>query len=143
MSNYSPLSGYAPVLRGLNELFSSDLFEGALGEPKDVKWRPAVDIKEDVDRFTVTADLPGVNPEEIEITMDKGALTIKGERKHESKENKNGYHRVERSYGSFVRRFTFPDNVDVEKIEASGKEGVLTIVIPKSEKAKPRKISVS
>ena len=142
MSKHSPLASCAPVLRSLNDLFFTELFEGALGEQKDMQWRPAVDIKEEEERYVVTADLPGVELSDVEITMDKGALLIKGERKQESSENKNGYHRVERSYGSFIRRFNFPDNVDVEKIEASGKDGVLTVTIPKGERAMPRKIVV-
>ncbi len=105
-------------------------------------WRPAVDIKEEADRFLITADLPGVDPKDIEITMDNGVLTIKGERHSEASEEKEGYKRVERVSGNFYRRFSLPDTADAERIEATGKDGVLTVVLPKHEKVQPRRISV-
>jgi HSP20 family protein len=88
------------------------------------------------------ADIPGVKADDIEVSMDKGVLTIKGERKHESTESKEGYKRVERSHGVFMRRFALPDGVDGEQITASSKEGVLEVVIPKSDPEKPRRIEV-
>jgi len=106
-------------------------------------WTPAVDIKEEEQRFVLQADIPGVDPKDIDVTMDNGVLTIKGERKHESEEEANGYKRVERSYGSFYRRFSLPDSADAEGITAKGKDGVLEVVIPKLEKVQPRKITVS
>ena len=106
-------------------------------------WRPAVDIKEESDRFLILADLPGVDPKEIEITMEDGALSIKGERASEKQEEREGFKRVERVRGTFYRRFSLPDTADAENIEARGKDGVLEISVPKQEKLKPRKISVS
>jgi HSP20 family protein len=105
-------------------------------------WRPAVDIKEEADRFLITADLPGVDPKNIEITMDNGVLTIKGERQSEASEEKEGFKRVERVSGTFYRRFSLPDTADAERIEAKGKDGVLEVVLPKHEKVQPRKIEV-
>jgi len=105
-------------------------------------WTPAVDIKEEDDKYLLHADIPGVKPEEIEIAMDNGVITIKGERKQESEEEKENYTRIERSYGLFYRRFSLPDDTDPEKITATGKDGVLEVVIPKSEAVKPRKIQV-
>jgi len=105
-------------------------------------WTPAVDIKEEDDKYLLHADIPGVKPEEIEISMDNGVLTIKGERKHESTEEKENYKRIERMHGVFYRRFALPDDADAEKIKASGKDGVLEVVIPKTEAQKPRKIEV-
>ncbi|MDX1345611.1 MAG: Hsp20/alpha crystallin family protein [Sedimenticolaceae bacterium] len=105
-------------------------------------WTPAVDIKEEADRYLLHADIPGVKADDIEVSMDKGVLTIKGERKHESTESKEGYKRVERSHGIFMRRFSLPDGVDGENISASSKDGVLEVVIPKSEPEKPRRIEV-
>jgi len=105
-------------------------------------WTPAVDIKEEADRYLLHADIPGVKADDIEVSMDKGVLTIKGERKHESTESKEGYKRVERSHGVFMRRFSLPDGVDGENISASSKDGVLEVVIPKSEPEKPRRIEV-
>ena len=105
-------------------------------------WRPAVDIKEEENRFVIIADLPGVDPKDIEITMEDGVLTIRGERLEESKEEKEGYKRVERLSGTFYRRFSLPDSADADKIEAKGKNGVLEITLPKHEKLQPRKITV-
>lgn len=105
-------------------------------------WTPAVDIKEEADRYLLHADIPGVKADDIEVSMDKGVLTIKGERKHESTESKEGYKRVERTHGVFMRRFALPDGVDGEQITASSKEGVLEVVIPKSEPEQPRRIEV-
>ncbi len=105
-------------------------------------WRPAVDIKEEEDRFVIYADLPGVDPNDIEITMDQGVLTLKGERSEETKEEREGYKRVERMSGSFYRRFSLPDTANSERIEAEGKNGVLEITLPKHEKVQARKITV-
>jgi HSP20 family protein len=105
-------------------------------------WSPAVDIKEDENGFTIVADIPGVDPKDIDVHMENGMLTIKGERESEKKEEKEGYKRIERSYGSFYRRFSMPDSADADKIKAESKNGVLQISIPKQEKVQPRKISV-
>lgn len=110
----------------------------AEGSTATAEWSPAVDIKEDADKF----DIPGVKPEEIDINMENGVLTIKGEKKSESKTEKEGYKRVERTYGSFYRRFSLPDTANAEAISASSKHGVLEIVIPKREAVLPKKINV-
>jgi HSP20 family protein len=120
-------------------------FERSGGETGNVvtsDWTPAVDIKESDNAFTIIADIPGVDPKDIEVHMENGMLTIKGERESEKKEEKEGYKRVERSYGSFYRRFSMPDTANADKIEAKSKNGVLEITIPKHEKVQPRKISV-
>ena len=105
-------------------------------------WCPSVDIKEEEDCFVIYADLPGVDPKEIEITMEQGVLTLKGERSKETKEEGEGYKRVERVSGSFYRRFSLPDTADAERIEAEGKNGVLQITLTKHEKVQARKITV-
>ena len=107
-------------------------------------WTPAVDVKEEKDRFLVTADVPGIDPKDIEITMENGVLTIHGERNYETsdEDKESGYRRVERAYGNFYRRLALPDVADADRISAEGKNGVLEISIPKSEKAKPRRIEV-
>jgi HSP20 family protein len=107
------------------------------------EWAPAVDIKEEESRYVLQADVPGVKPEEIDITMEHGVLTIKGERDTEAKTEKEGYKRVERTHGTFYRRFTLPDTVDAEGISASSKDGVLELVIPKKAAVQPKKITVS
>lgn len=107
-------------------------------------WSPAVDIKEEDDRFVIHADIPGVSADDIDISMEKGVLTIKGERKHEAEENKEGFHRIERAYGTFMRRFSLPENVDADKISASSKDGVVELVLPKAvEDNQPKKITVN
>ncbi len=105
-------------------------------------WVPAVDIKEEVQQFVIEADIPGVDPKDIEISMENGVLTLKGERQSVNKEEGKNYKRVERIYGTFYRRFSLPDTADAEKVTASGKNGVLQITIPKREVAQPRKITV-
>ena len=105
-------------------------------------WAPAVDIYETNDSFVVSADLPGLNKDEIQIDLKDNTLTLKGEKKFEEKVSKDNYIRVERAYGSFVRSFTLPQNVDPEKIKAKYKEGVLEMTIPKKEEAKPKQIKV-
>ncbi len=126
--------------KSLQDWLLSDF--GLSTETTNRQWAPAVDVQEEEERFVVTADVPGVNPTEIEVTIDGGVLTIKGERLQESTEEKKNFRRVERSQGSFLRRFSFPETVDAEGITAKGKNGVLEIVIPKKDSAVPRKIDV-
>ena len=105
-------------------------------------WVPAVDIKEERDSFTISADIPGIAPKDIEIHAENGMLTIQGQRESEKEEEKQNYKRIERSYGSFFRRFTLPDTADTDNISAKGEHGVLTIIIPKRVEIQPRKITV-
>ena len=113
------------------------------GTVATAEWAPAVDIKEDVDKFVIHADIPGVKPEAIEVSMEKGVLTVKGEKESEAKTEKEGYKRVERTYGSFYRRFSLPDTADGDAINAKCKHGVLEITIPKREAIKPKRINVA
>ena len=106
------------------------------------KWVPAVDIREDDNRFVVQADVPGVPAEAIEVTMHNGTLTIKGERMSKQKHEKDGYKRVERTHGSFYRRFSLPDSAASDNIQAKSNNGVLELFIPKQEKVKAKKITV-
>jgi len=106
-------------------------------------WRPAVDIKEEKDRYVIHADLPGVEAKDIDITMENGILALKGERATNKEEEHDGYKRVERVRGTFYRRFSLPDTADTNNIEAKSKDGVLEIVVPKHEKVQPRRIEVS
>ena len=105
-------------------------------------WAPAVDIKEDDKSSTMLADIPGVDPKDIEVTMDNNVLTVKGERQSEKKTEEENYKRVERQYGAFYRRFTLPDTADAENIEAHSEHGVLKVTIPKKEVAQSRRISI-
>lgn len=106
------------------------------------QWAPKVDIREEPERFVLSADIPGVDPSEIEIHMDKGMLTIKGERRTEKREENERMIRVERSYGAFHRRFALPESADPDRITATGRNGVLEITIPKRPESTPRRIAV-
>ena len=106
-------------------------------------WIPPVDIVEEKDRILMTAELPGFKESEIEIQMEGTVLTLRGERKSEVESEGRTYHRVERSYGQFVRSFTLPNNVDRHRIKASFSNGLLQIELPKREEAKPKQIKIS
>jgi HSP20 family protein len=107
------------------------------------EWAPAVDVKETEKEYVIHADVPGVKPGDIDITLEDGVLTIKGSRNWQDKEEAEGYKRVERARGTFYRRFALPDSADSESVSAKNKDGVLEIVIPKQEKVLPRKIKVN
>ena len=109
---------------------------------RDASWTPAVDIHEEAQRFLVRADLPGVKTTDIEVTADKGVLTLRGERQIDKKEVDGHYSRVERVAGKFVRTFTLPDNVQTDAIKAQFKDGVLELTIPKIAKVEPRRIEI-
>src|SRR6266540_1005495 len=106
-------------------------------------WIPPVDIVEEKDRILMTAELPGFKENEIEIQMEGGVLTLRGERKSEVEKEGRTFHRMERSYGQFVRSFTLPNNVERERIQANFANGLLHIELPKREEAKPRQIKIS
>ncbi|TCK17454.1 HSP20 family protein [Thiogranum longum] len=105
-------------------------------------WVPAVDIKEEDDRYVIHADVPGVEARDIEVNMEDGVLSIRGERKIENEEEREGYKRIERVRGNFYRRFSLPDGADAEAISAKCKDGVLEIIIPKQTKVMPKRIEV-
>lgn len=139
---YNPWS----ILRGIqgevNQLFDVDPNNGELPNMETSQWSPKVDIKEEASQFIITADLPGINPKDIEISMENNVLSIKGVRKLERNIKEDNYSRMERFSGSFYRQFTLPDHVNSEAIQAKGKHGVLEILIPKKERHVPKKISV-
>ena len=105
-------------------------------------WVPAVDIVEEKDRFVLRADVPGVNPEDIDVNMENGILSVSGQRHHESTEEVEGMRRMERVSGSFFRRFSLPDSADAEQVTAKSANGILEVVIPKRAEVKSRRITV-
>ena len=124
------------------------LFEDAvtrmMSEPRANRpWSPAVDIYETEDALKLKADIPDVKTEDIDVRVENQTLTIRGQRKFEKEENVKGHHRIERSYGEFVRSFAVPASVDTEKVQAEYRNGVLTITLPKKEAAKPRQVKVA
>jgi HSP20 family protein len=108
----------------------------------EVDWVPAVDIREEQQQFILRSDLPGVDPKNIAVTLEKGVLTIRGRRDLESREDKDGYRRVERVSGEFYRRFSLPDTADSQSVKARFTNGVLEVVIPKQAQVLPRRINV-
>lgn len=131
-----------------NSLASFRMFEDTLNrffsEPTSSRpWSPAVDIRETENELVLKADLPEMKLEDLDIQLENGTLTLKGERKFEKSDEDRGYHRIERRYGSFVRAFALPEYADAEKVAADYKDGVLTVTVPKKELAKPRAIKVN
>jgi HSP20 family protein len=124
------------------------LFEDAvtrmMSEPRAGRpWSPAVDIFETDNELVLKADLPDIRPEDIDLQVENQTLTISGHRKFEQPQEKGGYHRIERSYGSFVRTFTVPSTVETSKVTAEYDHGVLTVKLPKAEAAKPRQVKIN
>jgi HSP20 family protein len=126
--------------RFLREAFSPVSGEG---EVSTRTWAPPVDIYENGDNLVLKAELPGVNPDDVEIRVEDNTLYLKGERKFEKEVKEQNYHRVERSYGSFTRSFSLPNSVDADKVAANYKDGVLTLTMPKKEEAKPKTIKIN
>jgi HSP20 family protein len=140
-TRYDPMNLLSQLQRELER--SLDVSRPGTETAATAEWTPAVDIKEEPDRYVLIADMPGVSPEHIDITMEAGILTLKGDRTTEAKERREHYKRVERVYGSFYRRFSLPDTADAEGISARCTNGVLEIAIPKKVAVQPRKIVVS
>jgi HSP20 family protein len=138
---YEPINLFDQFNSEINRFLSGTQAQRAANQESG--WVPAVDIREEEDRFVLSADIPGVERKDVEITLEDGVLTIKGERHAESEEQREGFHRRERVHGTFTRQFTLPDTVNAENISATVKEGVLHIEIPKQAKPEPRKISVN
>jgi HSP20 family protein len=105
-------------------------------------WYPACDVFEDKDAVKIVAELPGVRPEDVKISVENNLLTVRGEKKQQAEEKTERVHRYERSYGVFERSFALPSTIDAEKIQATYGHGVLTVTVPKAERARPREIAV-
>jgi HSP20 family protein len=122
-----------------------DRFLGRWDEDEEASvglWRPSVDIFETKDNMILRAELPGMNKEDVKINVENNVLTLRGERKFDNEVKRENYHRIERAYGSFCRSFTLPANVDKGKIEATYKDGVLEVILPKVEESKPKQIEI-
>jgi HSP20 family protein len=137
---WNPWNELNRLQRELNELFERR-FEGEQ-ETEEPRWRPQMDIYEDGERFVLSAELPGIEPGQVEINVENDLLTLSGERTLEHEDQRESYHRIERTYGKFARSFTLPKSVDAEKIAAQFKNGVLTVTIPKKAEVQPRQINV-
>lgn len=139
---YQPWNSMEQLRREMDRMFDRSSSTEETSSIATSDWVPAVDIKETEKEFIIHADIPGVDPDDIDVHMEDGMLTIKGERESETKENREGYKRIERQRGTFYRRFSLPDTANADKISAKSNNGVLEITIPKQEKAQPRKIQV-
>ena len=106
-------------------------------------WAPTVDITETDSAYMINGEIPGVNKEDVKVTIENGMVTMRGERKHEKEEKDKKFHRIERSYGSFMRSFRVPDDVDENAVKAEFKDGVINVTLPKSGKSKAKSINVS
>lgn len=132
-----------------NEIFNDDFFFGSFFPAMEKAlisnrggWFPAMDLIEDKDQYVVKADLPGLKKEDIAVSCENGVLTIEGERRTDAEQKDKNFHRVERSYGKFMRSLNLGHGVDQSKIRAQYKDGVLELVLPKIEKAKPKAIDI-
>lgn len=146
ITRYEPWKAMNDFHNEINRLFGDRHFVSSRANDETnvvtSDWTPAVDVKEEENQFRIFVDIPGVEAKDIEVSMEKGVLSIKGERHSESTQEDKGYKRVERSHGTFYRNFSLPDSVDAEEITARGKNGVLEITIPKQSHTQPRKIAV-
>jgi len=142
----TPLGELQAATNRLNQLFN-EAFTGYPFQGEDSPlvgtWMPPVDVMENKDQVRIVAELPGVKSEDVRISMENNVLTIRGEKQHAAEQNGEKVHRYERAYGVFERSFTVPTTVDAEKISAHYENGVLTVELPKTERAKPRQISVA
>jgi len=139
---YNPLSELRAMQEQMNRLLDlawnrepgEDLREGV--------WQPPVDIYEDSQTVVIKAELPGMDQKDIEVRIEDNTLILRGERKHDQEIRKENYHRIERFYGKFQRSFSLPHTIDQEKVKASCDKGVITVILPKKEEAKPKQITV-
>lgn len=140
---WDPFRDMVTLRERMNRLFED--YYPARKEDREMApstWAPAVDIYETENELVLSAELPGIEDNDIEIKLEDNTLTLKGERKFEKETKEENYHRIERSYGSFMRSFTLPAYVDQEKIEAEHDHGVLKITMPKKTESKPRNVKV-
>jgi HSP20 family protein len=143
MITYDPFRELRSLQDEVNRVFSSSFGRGS-NESGMMRgaWNPSVDIFENKDQIVLEAELPGLKPEDVNISIENNVLTIHGERKFEKKDEGDNFHRVERSYGSFTRSFTLPPTVSSENVDASFDNGILRLALAKREEAKPRRIEI-
>ena len=141
---WDPFRELEEVSDRLNRMFARPAVARPNGKETMIvaDWTPSVDISETEGEYQIKAEIPDVKKEDVKVILEDGVLTIQGERKYEKEEKGKKFHRIERSYGSFVRTFSLPDVIEEEKVKAEFKDGVLNLHLPKSEKAKPRAIDV-
>ncbi len=144
---WEPFRNLVSVQSRMNRIFD-EAFRGQPGASEDDwalggNWAPAVDIFEHEDNIVLKAELPGIDPKDVNIHVENNVLSLRGERKFETEVKREDCHRVERAYGTFSRSFTLPNVVNTEKIDAEYKDGVLKVTLPQKEEAKPKQISIA
>ncbi len=144
ITRYDPFRDLRSLQEEVNRLFSTNLTR-SFGEEGIGRgaWNPSVDIYENKDQIVLEAELPGMNRDDFELTVENNVITLRGERQFEKKDETDNYHRVERSYGSFTRSFTLPQTVSTEGAAAEYRNGVLRVTLPKREETKARRIEIS
>jgi HSP20 family protein len=146
LARWDPFQDLLAIQDEMNQLFGQAMGQGGRaasgGEAGARAWAPALDIAERNDAYVVTVEVPGIKPEELDITIENGALTISGERRFETESKEQQFHRIERRYGAFRRSITLPNRVKADAVEASFEDGLLQVVVPKAEEAKPKRIEV-
>jgi len=144
ITRYDPFRDLRMLQDEVNRLFSSNLSR-SFGDEGIARgaWAPTVDIYENKDQIVLEAELPGMNREDFELSIENNVLTLRGERRFEKKDESDNYHRVERAYGSFTRSFTLPQTVSPENVAAEYKNGVLRVVLQKREEVKARRIEIA
>ena len=143
--HWNQLKELEALRHGLGSLFSRAPAQWPEGQEEPLavaEWTPLVDISEDDQEYLIKAELPEVKKEDVKVTAEEGTLTIMGERRFEKEQKGKKYHRVERAYGSFGRSFSLPDDASPAKVSAEFKDGVLSVHLAKTEKAKPQQIEV-
>lgn len=136
----SPWAGFQALEERLNRIFGGLPMDF---EPIQGAWMPSVDLHEGKDNYTLKADLPGVAKDDLELSVVDDVVTLKGHRSQEEERDEEGYHRVERSYGSFQRSFRIPGGIDAARVEAKFENGVLAVTLPKREENRPKQITVN
>jgi len=143
---WEPFRDLVSIQDRMNRIFD-EAFRVRTGGEEDWalggNWAPAVDIYEHEGNIVLKAELPGIDPKDVDVRVENNVLTLRGERKVDSEVKREQYHRVERAYGSFTRSFTLPNVVDTEKIKAEYSDGVLRVTLPQREEVKPKQISIS
>jgi HSP20 family protein len=138
ITRWEPFRDLARLQDEVSRLFDDRVYRTS----ESIGWTPSCDIYEDEEAVTLRFELAGVDPKDVEVRFENGVLTVKGERKLEKEEQRENYHRVERSYGTFTRSFSLPGSLDAERIKAETQHGVLSVTLPKKPEAKPRAIQV-